>query len=103
MNSRLISFLEILKRGRQIAFGLDRLKDLKAKDTALIIVLSSASERTKKEASKIAKRNDAPLLKLNSSALFENETTCRLSVITVLNKNANQKIFSLLKEGDTYE
>jgi len=55
MNSRLISFLEILKRGRQIAFGLDRLKDLKAKDTALIIVLSTASERTKKEACNIAK------------------------------------------------
>ena len=99
MNQALDNFLGLVRPSGKLTFGFDSLKKIKAERVKLIVVISSASEKTKL-AIEYANLIFIAIAPTSVPRLVDGKN---LAVFSVLDANMASKIKKLVKEGDTYE
>ncbi|HKM02409.1 MAG TPA: hypothetical protein VJZ31_00550 [Bacilli bacterium] len=103
MNQALDNFLGLVFPSGKLLFGFDNLKKVKAGRVKLIVIMSSASEKTKESALNFARLNRIDHLLLESASIPNLVNGKNLAVFSVLDINIASKIKKTVKEGDTYE
>ena len=103
MNQALDNFLGLVRPSGKLTFGFDSLKKIKAERVKLIVVISSASEKTKLAIDEYASFNHIEVIAIAPTSVPRLLDGKNLAVFSVLDANMASKIKKLVKEGDTYE
>lgn len=103
MNQALDNFLGLVRPSKQLLFGFDSLRQIKAARVKLIVVLTTASEKTKAAIDEYARFNNLEVIELDPQSVPRLVDGKNLAVFSVLDANMASKIKKLVKEGDTYE
>ncbi len=103
MNQALDQFLSLVYPSGQLLFGFDNLKKIRANRVKLIVIINSASQKTKLSVVRYAQEINCEYLSLNPETIPQLVAGKNLAVFAILDANIAKKIKKLVKEGDTYE
>lgn len=103
MNQALDNFLGLVSRSNKIVFGVDNLKQLRPQRIKHILIVTSASEKTKANVEDFADHHQLLYSYLDPSEVPHFMDGKNIACIAVIDSNIALKITNLMKEGETYE